>query len=397
MSLELPPHIGLACPLCHRAIPEARLHSPWCECGWHRRGRRFWPIGLPLALGLVGVALVVGAGRTGLPPPVPGVPAAQPRLAVEAPLALVQPPPAVPPRAALAAAAATPGPADLLRLARQLVADGALHPAAELYRKALKLDPALAEAHAELGLLCADLGDFACAELHLARARKLRPDDVAILEDVAAIARDAGKIQPAVDTYREITRLDPRHENAARQLARTLDAAERWDEAAAAYRAYLDRFGDSPEAAELRRRFEELIEPDTPRGSKRLYSVPIRRSGSALLVEGQVEDASDVRFLLDTGATLTVISSELARELGFNPQDRGLQRVRLHTANGAIQAPLITLETVKLGNVIVRNVPAAIFDIRAVDPIDGLLGLSFLDRFRFTIDQRGRVMHLEPR
>ena len=97
------------------------------------------------------------------------------------------------------------------------------------------------------------------------------------------------------------------------------------------------------------------------------------------------------------GSTFTVISSELAEELGFNLRDPNLRKVRLDTANGPVEAPLVTVETVRLGKAVARNVKAAVYDIGTSDRIDGLLGLSFLDRFRFTIDSGGKVMHLEPR
>ena len=62
-----------------------------------------------------------------------------------------------------------------------------------------------------------------------------------------------------------------------------------------------------------------------------------------------------------------------------------------------VDTALVTLETVRLGKAVAHNVQAAVYDIAAVDPIDGLLGLSFLDQFRFTIDSKASVMHLEPR
>jgi clan AA aspartic protease (TIGR02281 family) len=357
-------------------------------------------------LGVAGLMLLRPGGRPDEPVTMRAAVETPPRAAtLEVLPAQVEPQKDMEPRAPAAAATerAAPQPVptgptvgELLGLARKLVASGALFEAEGLYRRLLDMAPDLVDVHLELGLLCSDLGKLDCAVAELRRALELRPGDPEVLEPLAAVLRDAGEVEPAIEAYRQLiaqNRLDPKP---AFQLARMLDAAGRTDEAVVAYQDFLNRFPDAPESAELRRRFEELTRADASPDPDRTAAVPITRSGSAILVTGEVEDATDVRFLVDTGSTLTIISTELADELGFDLRGRG-PSVRLETANGPVEAPLVTLESVRLGRALVRNVQAAVYDIQAADPIDGLLGLSFLDQFRFTIDASGRVMHLEPR
>jgi clan AA aspartic protease (TIGR02281 family) len=197
--------------------------------------------------------------------------------------------------------------------------------------------------------------------------------------------------------YRRLVQLVPGDPDAALELARTLEAAGRGEEALALYEDVHQRFPDAAAGASAQQRLDELAERRPPAKAKRSIAVRIQRSGSAILVDGQVEGAPDVRFLLDTGSTLTIISTELAEELGFDLRAANHRYVRLETANGPVEAPLVTLETVKIGGVVARDVQAAVYDVRAVDPIDGLLGLSFLDHFRYTIDARAQTMRFEPR
>ena len=90
-------------------------------------------------------------------------------------------------------------------------------------------------------------------------------------------------------------------------------------------------------------------------------------------------------FAVDTGATYTVISPEIAQALYLNVRSNAPQ-VTLQTANGRIQVPLVNLESVAVGELETPNVTAAVQDIDESSQISGLLGLNFLNRFQMTVD-----------
>lgn len=120
--------------------------------------------------------------------------------------------------------------------------------------------------------------------------------------------------------------------------------------------------------------------------------LPYRGAGRSLMVEASLNGRLTGRFLLDTGASVTVISRRLAREAEavVNPD---APRLTLHTANGPVQAPLTTLASVRVGGLEVSHVLVAIHDLPGINSeIDGLLGMSFLRHFRVTIDpERGEL------
>ena len=64
-------------------------------------------------------------------------------------------------------------------------------------------------------------------------------------------------------------------------------------------------------------------------------------------------------FLVDTGATLTAISPETARDasLRSGPLNRS---VLMHTANGTIQAQITTIGELRMGNIVARELDAVV-------------------------------------
>src|SRR5262245_32026846 len=98
--------------------------------------------------------------------------------------------------------------------------------------------------------------------------------------------------------------------------------------------------------------------------------------------EAQV-DGRAVDFLVDTGASLVTLRASEAASLGYNPRDEDY-RVRISTANGEGRAARIELETIEVGEITVRNVPAFVVADDALQV--NLLGMSFLSRVRFHHD-----------
>jgi aspartyl protease family protein len=95
-----------------------------------------------------------------------------------------------------------------------------------------------------------------------------------------------------------------------------------------------------------------------------------------------------VEFLLDTGASDVAIPLELAEQLGLQ---RGAP-VQYQTANGVVTAYRTLLDSVTIGPIVVRDVPASINP--GLRDMEILLGMSVLKRIEFT--QRGDTLILRP-
>ena len=96
-------------------------------------------------------------------------------------------------------------------------------------------------------------------------------------------------------------------------------------------------------------------------------------------------------FLVDTGATLTAVSTETAEAAGLEARDGGLP-IRMQTANGAVAAELTTIEELRFGNVAARGLDAIIAPGLGSTNVIGMNLLSRLASVRL----EGETMILVP-
>lgn len=92
-------------------------------------------------------------------------------------------------------------------------------------------------------------------------------------------------------------------------------------------------------------------------------------------------------FILDTGATFVSFGEAFAQKAKVQiDQD---SKLRMHTANGIVDAKRGRAATVQLRSLQAKDVAVAVHDpVRGSfgDGVDGLLGMSFLSRFKISID-----------
>ena len=126
-------------------------------------------------------------------------------------------------------------------------------------------------------------------------------------------------------------------------------------------------------------------------------TVPIYRVGRSLVVQARLNGERDARFIVDTGADITLLSHEVVRDLGLVPT-ASAPTITLNTVGGTIRADMIRVGVIAVGEAEVRNVMVAVHDLPdAATGVDGLLGLSFLDQFVVTLDLQEDKLHLARR
>lgn len=95
-----------------------------------------------------------------------------------------------------------------------------------------------------------------------------------------------------------------------------------------------------------------------------------------------------VKFLVDTGASDVAISSDTARRIGLNYLSGNVGVV--HTAGGAVKAYRVSLNTLKVGAIVLHQVDGVVLE--GSSPPFALLGMSVLNRMEMQRD--GMVMTL---
>ncbi len=122
-----------------------------------------------------------------------------------------------------------------------------------------------------------------------------------------------------------------------------------------------------------------------------LSTVPLIPKGKHFIVNAYV-NGLPVTLMLDTGASITVIKSRLVRSAGISIDHSHI--VTLSTANGRTNAPIANLNEIKLGNQTIAPFTVVVLDLEELAGVDGLLGMDFLGRYRFTIDREHNTLVL---
>ena len=133
-----------------------------------------------------------------------------------------------------------------------------------------------------------------------------------------------------------------------------------------------------------------------PRGAIRFR---ISSSRPLLMVDVEVNGLGPFNFVLDTGASFSVITPDTARAVGMAREG---EKPTAIGAGGRIEAGFAKLASFRLGSHAVRNLGAAVMPLDAVEQqlgvkIAGLIGYNFLKRFVVTLDYPGGFLRLRPR
>lgn len=158
------------------------------------------------------------------------------------------------------------------------------------------------------------------------------------------------------------------------------------------------------EAANLRKQWEkekadsekkqEKTKAQEEKGPKK---VEFAIEAQGLILDAELNDLVKVSLMLDTGASLVVLKKSVADRLGID-LDGIKQEVDLSVADGRqVKAKYVVLNSVRVKDITAHNVEAAVMldDVEGAKFQDGLLGMSFLKRFNFKVDQKDNKLIIE--
>ncbi len=117
-----------------------------------------------------------------------------------------------------------------------------------------------------------------------------------------------------------------------------------------------------------------------------LYAV-----GNRMFVDVELNGSVKARFLVDTGAAMTVISSELAQRLSLNPNNTWF--VGIQGVSGSDWAFLSKVRSIAVGDATVSDLDVYVYDAGE----DGILGMTFLGEFEFNINVAEKKLILAER
>jgi clan AA aspartic protease (TIGR02281 family) len=122
------------------------------------------------------------------------------------------------------------------------------------------------------------------------------------------------------------------------------------------------------------------------------YEVNLFRRHELWLTEVVLNGRSKQYFIVDTGASFTLISRQIANEMGIPINDQ-TPFIRVASVSDVMLTPLVTLRSIQVGKAEVENVDTLVYNMPSYQ---GLLGNSFLNKFKVVIDSINGKMTLFP-
>ncbi len=154
-------------------------------------------------------------------------------------------------------------------------------------------------------------------------------------------------------------------------------------------------FSDKPVAGSQKQHLKNMTGISNPAFNLKRNAMRIKyqdKNGS-MIVQGRVNNIN-MQFIVDTGATLVIIPPNIAKIAHISTQDA--KTITLQTANGVTQSYMVNISSLHVEQLRQNNIRAAIQQV-SPDPNLGLLGMSFLNAYKMSIDHDQHIITLEPR
>ncbi len=263
-------------------------------------------------------------------------------------------------------------------------------------------EPRNARAYAVLGIVLLTAGRFNDARVIFYNSLKLdRTQDLA-WSGIGLVEFYENRITESLANMQEAVFHNADEPDYLFALAQISSRAERYRDAADAYLRFLSVSKDTD--ADRRTRIKGLIEFLRFLGQKEglYYSIGNDSSrvgfelvGNRPIITVRINGLTEpLRFVLDTGSGITVISDKTAKLLRVKSINRGGFAKGIG-GDGRFEIVYGFLREVEIGEVKVRNVPVYIREFHDLSQkVDGYLGLAMISKFLTTIDYGSKTFSL---
>lgn len=289
-----------------------------------------------------------------------------------------------------------------LGLSRALLKQHRLQDAFDHAARVIALNPLSARAHALLGSAILASGDFRLSIEEFRTALTLDDRDAMAIAGLAMVDFYENRILDCVAKLRRAVSIDPGEPDYIFNLGQAAARSERYREAADAYEQFLIIAPRTD--AERRARIRGLIEFLRYLGQQSsLYNIggadrsvlPFESLDNRPILKVRINDSKQtLRFVLDTGSGMSVLSQETARKLGIKAVARGGQ-ARAVGGGGSFEIVYGYLNSLEVGEVRLENIPVYIRQFYdSHNPVDGYLGIAALGRMITSVDYGNRRLTL---
>lgn len=263
-------------------------------------------------------------------------------------------------------------------------------------------EPKNSRAYAVLGMVLLTAGRFVDARLIFYNSLKVNRQEDLAWAGVGLVDFYENRITQSLANLQEAVFHNAGEPDYLFALAQVSSRAERYRDAADAYFRFLSVSKDTDK--DRRERIKGLISFLRFLGQKDgLYNsignessnVNFELVGNRPVITLHINRRSEpLRFVLDTGSGITVISDKTAKLLKVNAITRGGYAKGIG-GDGRFEIIYGYLQQVDIGDVKVRNVPVYIREFHdKAQKVDGYLGLAMISKFLTTIDYGSKTFSL---
>ena len=268
--------------------------------------------------------------------------------------------------------------------------------------RVIMLDPLSARAHALLGSAILGAGEFRLSVEEFRTALTLDENEALAVAGLAMVDFYENRLSLALPALRKAVSMDSEEPDYVFNLGQAAARSEKYKEAADSYERFLmiapktdfDRRARIVGLIDFLRylgRVGSLYVPGGEYRSSVSFEATDNRPILQIRVNGQKEP---LRFVLDTGSGMSVISEQTAKRLNIKPIARG-GLARAVGGGGKFEIIYGFLDSIDIGTARIGNVPVYIrkfFDNHI--QVDGYLGLSVVAKYLTSIDYGTRRMSL---
>lgn len=268
--------------------------------------------------------------------------------------------------------------------------------------RVVAVDPTSPRAHALLGTVLLAAGDFLVSIEEFRTALAFKDDEALAIAGLSMINFYDNRPGVALIGLRRAINLDPNNPDFLFDFAQAAARTEHYHEAADAYENFL-RIAPKTDA-DRRARIRGLIDFLRFLGSQHpLYQdsgpdhvvVPFELENSRPIIHVRINGGREtLRFVVDTGSGMCVLSETAAQRLGIHPVAHG-GLARAIGGGGRFEIVYGFITSLQMGEARIENVPVYIRQFHnAQEPVDGYLGLSVLSKYLASLDYGTREMKL---
>jgi len=122
-------------------------------------------------------------------------------------------------------------------------------------------------------------------------------------------------------------------------------------------------------------------------------NVKLVRERNSLMIEVGYGAGGTHLMVLDTGASISMISKKVVLALGLQPIDYA----NIQTASSLIKAPVVVMPEISVAQFKVFNMKMVVHDLPGAGDRQGLLGVDFLNHFKMELDTETGLLHLKQK